>query len=285
MSYQLTFGGSSAVLVRDTGTVAPVQGFVSKETTLSANATALPSTFIIELYDYVESGNSQSLIIPISALNITPQYADVSITDSKLLPISVLSAIPQYGNVSITDSKLLQVAVLSTTAQFGAVSITDSKLLPISVLSTTPQYGNVNITDSKVLPIATLSVASELNTVNFIDPATSTEVDSLAVVVQYGAVSISDSKLLFAATLNITPQFSNVNITDSLLLNVQLLTIIPLYGTVIIPEPEASAAAFIVKFRSPVTLKHSALSTIAPHIIRKRSNHYYITQLNSRIKS
>lgn len=54
MSYQLTFGGSEAVLVRDKGTANAVQGFVSQETAVSGNTTALPTTFAFEFAQSVQ---------------------------------------------------------------------------------------------------------------------------------------------------------------------------------------------------------------------------------------
>lgn len=55
MSLQLTFGGGETVLVRDKGTANNVQGFVSEETVVSKNVTALPTNFIFQLYDYVQA--------------------------------------------------------------------------------------------------------------------------------------------------------------------------------------------------------------------------------------
>lgn len=54
MSLQLTFGGSEAVLVRNTGIANAVQGFVSDETVISKNVTALPTTFIFQLLEYIQ---------------------------------------------------------------------------------------------------------------------------------------------------------------------------------------------------------------------------------------
>jgi hypothetical protein len=53
MSYQLTFGGGEPLLVRNKGNANAVKGFVSKETVVSKNVTALATTFIFSLYEYV----------------------------------------------------------------------------------------------------------------------------------------------------------------------------------------------------------------------------------------
>ena len=56
MSFQLTFGGGETVLVRNTGTVNPVQGFVvSQETVVIKNITALPSNFLFQLISYIQA--------------------------------------------------------------------------------------------------------------------------------------------------------------------------------------------------------------------------------------
>ena len=55
MSYQLTFGGGEAVLVRDTGTANPVQGFVSSEVVVSRNVTALPTSVLFTLIGYIQA--------------------------------------------------------------------------------------------------------------------------------------------------------------------------------------------------------------------------------------
>jgi hypothetical protein len=55
MSFQLTFGGGEAVIVKDKGIVNTVQGFVSDETVVSKNIMALPTTFIFQLYDYKQA--------------------------------------------------------------------------------------------------------------------------------------------------------------------------------------------------------------------------------------
>lgn len=54
MSLQLTFGGGEVMLVRDTGTPNAVQGFVSEETVVSRNVTALPTNFLFQKYEYVQ---------------------------------------------------------------------------------------------------------------------------------------------------------------------------------------------------------------------------------------
>jgi hypothetical protein len=55
MSYQLTFGGGEAVLVRDTGTANPVQGFVSAEVVVSKNVTALPTNVVFTLIGLIQA--------------------------------------------------------------------------------------------------------------------------------------------------------------------------------------------------------------------------------------
>lgn len=54
MSYQLTFGGGEALLVRDKGTANAVQGFVSRESVVIKNVTALATSFIFQLIEYVQ---------------------------------------------------------------------------------------------------------------------------------------------------------------------------------------------------------------------------------------
>lgn len=54
MSYQLTFGGAEALLVRDKGTANAVQGFVSKESVVIKNVTALATNFLFQLIEYVQ---------------------------------------------------------------------------------------------------------------------------------------------------------------------------------------------------------------------------------------
>jgi hypothetical protein len=54
MSLQLTFGGGEILLVRDKGTANVVQGFVSREVTVSKNIVQLPTTFIFQLYGYIQ---------------------------------------------------------------------------------------------------------------------------------------------------------------------------------------------------------------------------------------
>lgn len=54
MSYQLTFGGGETILARDKGSANAVQGFVSEETVVSKNITALPTTFIFQLLEYIQ---------------------------------------------------------------------------------------------------------------------------------------------------------------------------------------------------------------------------------------
>ena len=54
MSYQLTFGGGEALLVRDTGTANAVQGFVSRESVVIKNVTALATSFIFQLIEYIQ---------------------------------------------------------------------------------------------------------------------------------------------------------------------------------------------------------------------------------------
>lgn len=54
MSYQLTFGGGEAILIRDKGTANAVQGFVSNEIVVIKNVTALATTFIFSLLNYIQ---------------------------------------------------------------------------------------------------------------------------------------------------------------------------------------------------------------------------------------
>lgn len=68
MSYRLTFGGGEAVLVRDTGTANPVQGFVSNEVVVSRNVTALPMSVLFTLIGYIQAGLSNRLWIKIAGV-------------------------------------------------------------------------------------------------------------------------------------------------------------------------------------------------------------------------
>lgn len=54
MSLRLTLGGGEIMLVRDTGTPNAVQGFVSEDTVVSRNATALPTNFLFQAYEYIQ---------------------------------------------------------------------------------------------------------------------------------------------------------------------------------------------------------------------------------------
>lgn len=54
MSYQLTFGGGETLIVRDKGTANAVQGFVSSESVVIKNVTALATTFLFQLIEYVQ---------------------------------------------------------------------------------------------------------------------------------------------------------------------------------------------------------------------------------------
>lgn len=54
MSYQLTFGGGEALLVRDVGSSNAVQGFVSRESVVIKNITALATSFIFQLIEYIQ---------------------------------------------------------------------------------------------------------------------------------------------------------------------------------------------------------------------------------------
>jgi hypothetical protein len=54
VSYQLTFGGGEALLVKDTGTANAVQGFVSRESVVAKNITALATSFIFQLIEYIQ---------------------------------------------------------------------------------------------------------------------------------------------------------------------------------------------------------------------------------------
>ncbi len=54
MSYQLTFGGGETILIRDKGTANAVQGFVSNEVVVIKNITALATTFIFSLLNYIQ---------------------------------------------------------------------------------------------------------------------------------------------------------------------------------------------------------------------------------------
>lgn len=62
MSLQLTFGGGEAIMVRDTGTANAVQGFVSDETVVSKNVTALPTTFIFQLLEYIQFSYASAIV-------------------------------------------------------------------------------------------------------------------------------------------------------------------------------------------------------------------------------
>ena len=73
MSFQLTFGGGEAVLVRDTGTANAVQGFVSDETVVSKNVTALPTTFIFQLLEYIQIPLSVGTIVWIKVSGVWKQ--------------------------------------------------------------------------------------------------------------------------------------------------------------------------------------------------------------------
>lgn len=54
MSFQLTFGGGETLFVKNKGTANAVQGFVSSETVVSGNITALPTNFLFQLYSYIQ---------------------------------------------------------------------------------------------------------------------------------------------------------------------------------------------------------------------------------------
>jgi hypothetical protein len=54
MSFQLTFGGGEALIVRDKGTANAVQGFVSSEIVVTKNVTALATNFLFQLIEYVQ---------------------------------------------------------------------------------------------------------------------------------------------------------------------------------------------------------------------------------------
>jgi hypothetical protein len=54
VSLQLTFGGGETLLVRDKGTANAVQGFVSSESVVIKNVTALATTFLFQLIEYVQ---------------------------------------------------------------------------------------------------------------------------------------------------------------------------------------------------------------------------------------
>jgi hypothetical protein len=53
VSNDLTFGGAEAVMTRDKGTANSVQGFVSSETVVSKNITALATSFVFSVYEYI----------------------------------------------------------------------------------------------------------------------------------------------------------------------------------------------------------------------------------------
>lgn len=54
MSLQLTFGGGETLLVRDKGTANAVQGFVSRESVVIKNVTALATSFVFQIIEYVQ---------------------------------------------------------------------------------------------------------------------------------------------------------------------------------------------------------------------------------------
>ena len=54
MSYQLTFGGGEAILIRDKGTANAVQGFVETDIVVSKNNTALTTSFLFDLDEYIQ---------------------------------------------------------------------------------------------------------------------------------------------------------------------------------------------------------------------------------------
>jgi hypothetical protein len=53
MANNLHFGGSSVILIRDKGTTNTVTGFVSTETVVSKNVTALATNFVFLLSEYI----------------------------------------------------------------------------------------------------------------------------------------------------------------------------------------------------------------------------------------
>jgi lipopolysaccharide export system protein LptA len=54
VSYQLTFGGGEAILIRDKGTANAVQGFVETDIVVSKNNTALTTSFLFDLDEYIQ---------------------------------------------------------------------------------------------------------------------------------------------------------------------------------------------------------------------------------------
>lgn len=73
MSFQLTFGGGETLLVRDKGSTNAVQGFVSDETVVSKNITALPTNFFFQLLEYIQIPLSVGTIVWIKVSGVWRQ--------------------------------------------------------------------------------------------------------------------------------------------------------------------------------------------------------------------
>jgi hypothetical protein len=62
VSYQLTFGGGEAILIRDKGTANAVQGFVETDIVVSKNDTALTTSFLFDLDEYIQLAIQASVV-------------------------------------------------------------------------------------------------------------------------------------------------------------------------------------------------------------------------------
>jgi hypothetical protein len=71
MSNDLTFGGAEAIMIRDKGTANSVQGFVSRESVVIKNVTALATSFVFQLIEYIQFVISAAPAVTIAHLNVS----------------------------------------------------------------------------------------------------------------------------------------------------------------------------------------------------------------------
>jgi hypothetical protein len=81
VSNDLTFGGAEAVMTRDKGTANSVQGFVSSETVVSKNITALATSFVFSVYEYISFSLTSAVntVVWIKVAGVWKQTAGVFI--------------------------------------------------------------------------------------------------------------------------------------------------------------------------------------------------------------